>query len=299
MNNIFSTKMSTKSSVELEEIVNSEGKYVDKAILAALWELKNRDQLSKSNSDKLNMMEIDALATKKQKEQFDKHRKIEIADTLKFYFNFFTFRTQFKIVPLIIQLNLAVYALMILRGIDPIEPSPSELIYWGGNLTELSFSSQPWRLISHMFLHVDFFHLSFNLVVLGFIGPISELTLGQRRFLLSYLATGIGGGILSALSHDNVVSVGASGAIFGLFGIMVSIILFSKEKALRKKLLPSFIIFIGYNFILGLSNGGIDNAAHLGGLLTGILIGIILQFTSFRKASILEKITQANNGEHS
>ena len=79
---------------------------------------------------------------------------------------------------------------------------------------------------------------------------------------------------------------------------MLSLILLSKEEGLKRAFVPNILIFIGYNIIYGLMNSGIDNAGHLGGLLTGILVGAIFRFTSLRNSSIMEKITQANNGEH-
>lgn len=183
---------------------------------------------------------------------------------------------------------------MLIAGIHPMEPSPYDLLLWGGNLTELSLGLQPWRLVSHIFLHGSIFHILMNMAILAYIGPMVEVTLGRRWFILSYLITGVGAGIASAIWNVNLVSVGASGSIFGLFGLTLSILITSQEKGLRRAFIPDILMFVGYNIIFGLTRTGIDNAAHIGGLITGMLLGFALGLTIFRNVSILEKVTQAN-----
>jgi rhomboid protease GluP len=112
-----------------------------------------------------------------------------------------------------------------------------------------------------------------NMYALFFVGIFLEPTLGVKRFTIFYLITGIIASISSIWWHEATVSVGASGAIFGMYGIFLAL-LFTKlfPMDFKKSFLLSTLIFVGYNLIMGTS-GGIDNAAHIGGLISGMLIG--------------------------
>jgi rhomboid protease GluP len=106
-----------------------------------------------------------------------------------------------------------------------------------------------------------------------YIGLLLEPHLGKARFLSTYLLTGIAASVTSLWWHDLTISAGASGAIFGMYGIFLAMLTTDLiEKSARKTLLTSIAIFVGYNLLNGLK-GGIDNAAHLGGLISGIVIG--------------------------
>jgi membrane associated rhomboid family serine protease len=294
MENFFSPKMAPKSSEELEYKINHREDYSNDAILACLWELKKRNELSASNTELLERLESSAEKEQKRTIAKEKRKKREAKETAKLYFNFFTFRTQSKIVPAIIYLNTLIYAFMLIAGIHPMEPSPYDLLTWGGNLTELSLGYQPWRLISHIFLHGSVIHILMNMAILAYIGPMVEIAIGRKLFIISYLITGVGAGIVSAIWNLNLVSVGASGAIFGLIGLTLSVLITSKEVGLKRAFIPNILMFIGYNLIVGLTQTGIDNAAHIGGLITGMLLGFVLGLSKFRNESILEKVTQAN-----
>lgn len=136
---------------------------------------------------------------------------------------------------------------------------------------------QYWRLLTSNFLHFGFGHLINNMLILFCAGPILEKALGHIKYLLLYLCAGVGGSILSCLmmlhSGDLAVSAGASGAIFGIIGALLWIVLRHQgryETLTGRGLLFMIVITIYY----GISNAGIDNWGHVGGLLAGFLLGV-------------------------
>jgi rhomboid protease GluP len=108
-----------------------------------------------------------------------------------------------------------------------------------------------------------------------YIGLLLEPYLGKTRFLAAYMLTGIAASTASFWYHDQTVSAGASGAIFGMYGVFLAMLTTNFiEKAARRAMLTSIGIFVAYNLLNGMK-GGIDNAAHLGGLCTGFIVGYL------------------------
>ena len=135
---------------------------------------------------------------------------------------------------------------------------------------------QWWRSIAHMFLHGGIIHLLFNMYALYLIGPGIERILGSIKFVLVYIFLGIGACIFSML-FTNGFSVGASGAIFGLLGINFTIAYLNKNNSFRnKEIFKNIAVLIFINLFIGFSSTGIDNAAHIGGLLFGIGVGYFI-----------------------
>jgi rhomboid protease GluP len=111
------------------------------------------------------------------------------------------------------------------------------------------------------------------MIALFFIGLLLEPYLGRIRFAIAYFLTGIAASMTSLWWHDFVISAGASGAIFGMYGVFLAMLTTNLiEKSARKGLLVSIAIFVGYNLAYGM-HGHIDNAAHIGGLICGFMIG--------------------------
>jgi membrane associated rhomboid family serine protease len=116
-------------------------------------------------------------------------------------------------------------------------------------------------------------HLLFNMYGLLFVGLFLEPVLGSWRFALYYLASGLIASIASLKIHPDIVGVGASGAIFGMYGVFLACLLTGVfPPGMKKAFLLSTLIFVGANLVMGLS-GNTDNAAHIGGLVSGFLIG--------------------------
>lgn len=145
----------------------------------------------------------------------------------------------------------------------------------GANFKPYTLEGEWWRLITNCFIHIGVFHLLFNMYALLYIGVLLEPYLGKARFAGAYLLTGIIASLTSLAWHDLTLSAGASGAIFGMYGVFLAMLTTNLiDKAKRNALLTSIAIFVGYNLVNGMK-GGIDNAAHLGGLVSGILIGYL------------------------
>jgi rhomboid protease GluP len=176
---------------------------------------------------------------------------------------------------------ILVYLAMIAAGVSPLDPTVPDLEAWGGNVGErVALHGETWRLLTSVFLHGGLIHIGLNMYVLYRAGPLVERLYGNTGFALLYLAAGLGGAMVSAWWHPLWVSVGASGAIFGLIGGLGAF-LASHRSAIPAPVLSQMkggvIAFVVYNTMFGLAIEGIDNAAHLGGLASGFLAGLLLQ----------------------
>lgn len=179
------------------------------------------------------------------------------------------------ITPILININILVFIIMVASGVHIILPDNQSLIEWGANFRPITLEGQWWRLFTACFVHIGIFHLLFNMYALLYIGLLLEPYLGKSRFLAAYLITGIAASVASLWWNNFTISAGASGAIFGLYGVFLALLTSDLlDKSVKKTLLVSIGVFIGYNILNGLKpNSGIDNAAHIGGLLSGFLIG--------------------------
>ena len=214
----------------------------------------------------INKAELRKLGTIKEKEK----RRSEFKEVQLL----FTPSKNYWATPIILDLNILISVIMIFSGVGIIEPKGNELIAWGANFKPLTTDGQWWRLISSIFVHAGLIHLAYNMFALFFIGPFLESSIGSKKFMIIYLLTGLIASVTSLTFHDSTISVGASGAIFGMYGLTASLMLLKYlDKNLTAMLWVSVAIFIGLNLIMGLS-GGIDMAAHLGGLISGFIIGI-------------------------
>jgi rhomboid protease GluP len=186
----------------------------------------------------------------------------------------------------IMVINVLVFIVMVIAGVGLFEPSES-LVHWGGNYKPYTVNGDWWRLISCVFVHAGIVHVAFNLYALYMVGIFLEPMLGKTRYIAAYLSTGVLASVASLWWHtDPVVSIGASGAIFGLYGVFLPL-LFSKliPEQIRKSLLQSIGIFVLFNLVYGFTKPGIDNSAHIGGLLSGMVIGYAY-LASLRGSSI-------------
>lgn len=179
------------------------------------------------------------------------------------------------VTPILLCVNIGIFLLMVMSGINIVHPSLNGLILWGANYKPLTLDGQWWRLVTNCFVHIGVIHLSFNMYALWCVGSVVEGYLGRPRFLSAYLLSGVCGSIVSLWWHDNVVSAGASGAIFGIYGVFIFMLLANMiKKEISKDLLGSSLAFVGYNLLYGMK-AGIDNAAHIGGLIGGFIFGFV------------------------
>jgi rhomboid protease GluP len=133
--------------------------------------------------------------------------------------------------------------------------------------------AQPWRFVTACFLHANLMHIGFNMWVLIDLGPVLEELYGSPRFLFIYIATGIGGYILSGFFGH--FSIGASGALVGLIGVLLAIT-FRRGGAGMQQLRSYVYRWIIYLVLWGFFFPGIDNMAHLGGGITGLILGRLM-----------------------
>jgi rhomboid protease GluP len=191
----------------------------------------------------------------------------------KTFLSFFVPREGYFVTPILIDLNLLVFLLMALSGVSMFEPSIESLIAWGANLRSITLAGQSWRLLTNVFLHIGIFHVLMNMYALLYIGILLEPYLGKAKFAAAYLFTGILASLTSIYWHPATVSAGASGAIFGMYGVFLALlttnVIGSKT---RSALLTSIGVFVVFNLMNGVKSG-IDNAAHIGGLISGLAIG--------------------------
>ena len=206
--------------------------------------------------------------------------------------SFFIPRKGFIATPILIDINILVFILMVASGVGVFEPGTLALLKWGADFGLLTLTGDWWRTVTCNFIHIGGFHLAMNIYAFMFVGLFLEQLIGSRRMFASYLLTGLCSAVFSLYMHAETISAGASGAIFGLYGIFLAFLLFhgiAKEQ--RKALLTSILIFVGYNLVYGMKEG-IDNAAHIGGLLSGFLLGIVYVFSNkFEKTDARQTIS--------
>lgn len=181
----------------------------------------------------------------------------------------------------LIVINLIIFFLMAASGGHWLRFSGNQVLHWGGNYGPLTMDGQWWRLISTMFVHIGLFHLAVNMWALYELGALAEYIYGPSSALLIYLLTGVAGSIASLARTPTLVSGGASGAIFGLAGVLIVTLALRRLMVRSGELtlaLASLLAFAGYNLSYGFVKGGIDNGAHLGGLISGLLLGLALAF---------------------
>ncbi|MCO5950153.1 rhomboid family intramembrane serine protease [Mucilaginibacter flavidus] len=179
------------------------------------------------------------------------------------------------VTPIIVNLNIAVFVLMVISGVNFMLPDTESLLQWGANLRSLTLQGEYWRLLTCCFLHIGILHLLFNMYALVYIGLLLEPYMGKLRFAAAYLLTGIAASTVSLWMHEQTVSAGASGAIFGMYGVFVALLTTNIiDKSVRKAMMSSILVFVVYNLANGVK-AGIDNAAHIGGLVSGFAIGYL------------------------
>ncbi len=180
---------------------------------------------------------------------------------------------------IILGINVAVFLGMALAGSTIMEFSIPESIRWGANVGALTFSGEWWRLLTCVFVHGGIIHIAFNMWCLWNLGQLSESLYGRWTYVAVYLICGLGASLTSAAWNPYRASVGASGAIFGLAGALIAAFKlgeFSVPRSALSGTLRSLGAFVVYNLVFGFALPGIDNTAHIGGLITGLIVGALI-----------------------
>jgi membrane associated rhomboid family serine protease len=184
-----------------------------------------------------------------------------------------------QITPIIVALNFLIFTAMTIATRKLGQFTPQELLDWGANFGPLTVKGQWWRLFTALFVHFSVLHVLLNMWALWNVGRLSERLFGRGTLLFLYVAAGVLSSLTSIAWDPSLSSVGASGAIFGVFGAFLAFL------ARQRQQIPSTIVrrhwistsaFVLFNLVSGAIQPGIDNAAHVGGLLSGFVLGIML-----------------------
>ncbi|MGB3367930.1 MAG: rhomboid family intramembrane serine protease [Acidaminobacteraceae bacterium] len=191
------------------------------------------------------------------------------------------------LVDYIVLINIAIF---IVATFVEIVTSSNLFLELGAKINYKIADYEYYRLITPMFLHADIFHIIFNSVALFSIGRNVEIALGKTKFLIIFLVSVLFGTMGSFVFNDSI-SVGASGGIFGLIGAMLFISLLYPD-SMKKLLQKDIITLIVVNLLLGFTNPRIDNAAHMSGLIGGVLISFALGYPKQLKMNITNQISR-------
>ena len=209
---------------------------------------------------------------------------------------------------LLLGLNIAVFLWMLMHGVSAKSPTSAQLLHFGANRSVLVLSGQWYRLLTATFVHIGIIHIATNMWCLWNLGLLGEPLIGPFGMVAVYVLTGVAGNLLSVawdvilahLLHAPLeavagVGAGASGAVFGIAGILI--VLLSNRKlpipwSELKRLRTSVVRFAGINLLIGASTilpvlssfVRIDNSAHIGGFLAGLALGpgLVPRMTSGR-----------------
>lgn len=182
----------------------------------------------------------------------------------------------------IIAVNVAVFIVMVLTtGGEALGHASSNVVkMFGANFSYLTLTTgQYWRLITSAFVHSGIVHLGVNMYMIWVMGSVLEEFLGPTKFLAVYVIAATAGGLASIIWDPAVTSVGASGAALGLIGGLMSVYVMRKgefSQELARNALIVTLFFAGYNILAGFMQTGVDNAAHIGGFIAGMIASACL-----------------------
>lgn len=186
----------------------------------------------------------------------------------------------------LVAVNAAVFFFLAFQGMteDPLFMLDHGAMY----APYIEQNNEYYRFFTCMFLHFDISHLANNMLTLGLLGWQLELEIGKIKYILIYFISGLGGNVLSYVielqAGDYAVSAGASGAVFGLIGALLYVVIRNHGRigTISGKGIVFMIVLTLY---YGFTSTGIDNYAHIGGLITGFVLGVLLYWKRNRKRS--------------
>ena len=171
--------------------------------------------------------------------------------------------------------NAAMFGLATLMGGSE---NPQVLLRFGAQFGPLIAAGEYWRLFTAMFMHSGVMHIALNGFGLLIFGSMVEQSFGHVRFFIIYILSGLAGGVSSYIFNPVSIGVGASGAIFGVIGALAAYFVVQRKtfgQAARNNL-AGIGLLVAINIAIGLSTPGIDNWAHMGGLIAGFFLGLVL-----------------------
>ena len=212
---------------------------------------------------------------KKRHENILKGKKDKDDDFFEF-FHLFVPKGDHFMISILLNVMVLLYLIQLIQYNSGFMSRSELLLDWGAVRYQEVSDGEFWRLFTSIFSHGGFFHLVYNGIALVFVGIHIEPILGRIKFFIYFILSGIAASLASIIWNDNVISVGASGAIFGLFGLVIFIDYFkTKSFSTNKYIIILFAIFAGINFIYGLMVPNTDNAGHFGGFVAGIVLAYL------------------------
>lgn len=226
-----------------------------------------------------------------QDDQYFEKAPLAIKNKIKNLLYLFIPRKGYWVTPILLIANILYYLLIVLAfnlqinqlkgtnwaAIDRAEIGKNIFLNFGADSRDAVLSGQVWRLLSHQFIHFSLPHLFFNMYAFIYIGLMVENKLGSWKTLALYLLTGVCGGLFSVLHYKTGIMAGASGAIMGMFGAFLALLLSNAfEKNANRALLISTLLVCAFMLINGLTGKKVDNSAHFGGLISGFVFGYLL-----------------------
>jgi len=194
----------------------------------------------------------------------------------------------------LLAINIVAFVLQQVPGLN--------LTFWGANIGPLTLRGEYWRLFTAGFLHGGILHIALNMWCLLSLGRLSERLFGKWQTFMIYMLTGVGGALLSIAYEPTRYSLGASGAIFGIVGAVMAGVKFGDlniSAGEKRAIFSSVVSFAVLNFVLGMSSSGmfgnVDNMCHLGGFVSGLLLGLPLGAFA-RKHQLLQLATVVITG---
>lgn len=195
---------------------------------------------------------------------------------------------------------IGLFIIQLLTGVDTNNPSTEALLNWGANALPYTMGEQPWRLVTSGFLHIGLMHLLFNSFAMYFFGQIAEPMFGSAKFLALFLLAVVGGNVLNNYVTWQAIidggqpglSAGASGGIMGIGAALLVAAFFKMSVNGMVLNLKSLVIIMGINLVYGFAVPGIDNAGHIGGAITGLLIALPIAF-AYRQRELAQQAAVA------
>ena len=188
---------------------------------------------------------------------------------------------------------IGLFIIQLLTGVDANNPSTEQLLNWGANALPYTMGEDPWRLVTSGFLHIGLMHLLFNSFAMYFFGQIAEPMFGSVKFLALFLLAVVGGNVLNNYvtwqaiidgSGQPGLSAGASGGIMGIGAALLVAAFFKMSVNGMVLNLKSLIFIMGINLVYGFAVPGIDNAGHIGGAVTGLVIALAFAIAYHQRA---------------
>lgn len=178
----------------------------------------------------------------------------------------------------LVLLNAGIFAALAWHSQRLAAFSGNDIMIWGGNYGPLTASGEWWRLLASAFLHLDWMHVTVNMWALAGVGRLTERLYGHWRYAGLYLALALVAGMASIIWQPSGAGAGASGAIFGVFGLFLAYLARHHGRIPVSVIWahwPSSLVFVLFSLFSGMHQSGVDNAAHVGGLVAGLLLGLL------------------------